>query len=59
MWNAGKRLLKDHSGSTDIERVIILAIAFVIGTALVMAVAGALRQYFGSGMHAHVADWLS
>ena len=54
-----KQHLKDNSGDLHMERVIVIAIAFVIGALLVAAVLYGVKTHFGAGIRDYIGDYLN
>lgn len=53
-----KNLLSDNRGDTHLERIIIIAIAFVGGALLIAAIIAAIKGGFPSGIDWNIHEYL-
>lgn len=53
-----KRHLKNNHGDESMERLVIIAIAFIAGALLIAAVWSAISTSFVPGLGNNIKDWL-
>jgi hypothetical protein len=54
-----KQQLSDNSAEVHMERMVVIAIAFIAGALMVAAVWFALSKYFPEGMESNIHDWMN